>query len=90
MVDVQHVKKYFMKPQGSLPQEPVTGPYSEPDETSSYHHTPTYTRSILILSTYLGLCFPSDLFPSGFVTYIEGIKKKKKMARKYLAVRERK
>ena len=32
---------------------------------STYSH-PTSWRSILILSTHLRLCLPSDLFPSGF------------------------
>jgi hypothetical protein len=45
LVVIQHVKKYFMEPQGSLKQEPATEAYSEPDETSSYLHIPTYMRS---------------------------------------------
>jgi hypothetical protein len=34
------------------------------------HTTPSYLRSILILSTYLRLGLPSGLFPSGFPTNI--------------------
>jgi hypothetical protein len=34
------------------------------------HTTPSYLRSILILSTHLRLGLPSDLFPSGFPTNI--------------------
>jgi hypothetical protein len=34
------------------------------------HTTPSYLRSILILSTHLRLGLPSSLFPSGFPTNI--------------------
>jgi hypothetical protein len=58
-----------MEPEGSLPylQEPSSGPYPEPDQSSPYH--PVHSlRSILILSTHLRLGIPSDLFTCGFLT----------------------
>jgi hypothetical protein len=59
------ISQHFMEPEGSLPcsQEPSTGPYPEPDKSSSYH---PILRSILILSSNLRLGLPSDLFPSDF------------------------
>jgi hypothetical protein len=53
-----------MEPEGSLPcsQEPSTGSYPEPNQSSPYHPN----LSILILSTHLRLGLPSGLFPSGF------------------------
>jgi hypothetical protein len=58
-----------MEPNGSLPhlQEPSTGPYPEPDQSSPYHPILSL-RFILILSTHLRLGRPSGLFPSGFPT----------------------
>jgi hypothetical protein len=51
-----------MEPEGSLLclQEPSTGPYPEPDQSSPYQ---PILRSILILSTHLCLGLPSGLFP---------------------------
>jgi hypothetical protein len=59
-----------MDPEGSLPssQEPSTGPYPQPDQSSPYH--PISVGSMLILYTHLHLCLPSGLFPSGFPTNI--------------------
>jgi len=53
--------------EGSLlcSQEPVTGPYPEPDEFSPHFSTPF---PILILSSYLCLDLPSRIFPSDFPT----------------------
>jgi hypothetical protein len=49
-----------MEPEGSLSrsQEPVTGPYTEPDE-STFH--PIYLRSIPILYSHLRLGLPNGL-----------------------------
>jgi hypothetical protein len=58
-----------MKPEGSLPrsQEPATGPYPQPDESSSYH------TLILHLHLHLFLFRRSNQFPVGMnikhVTY---------------------
>jgi hypothetical protein len=60
-----------MQPEGSLPcsQEPSTGPYPEPDRSSTYH--PSFSsKIILILSTYLSLSLPSSVFPSGFLSNV--------------------
>jgi hypothetical protein len=46
-------------------QEPATGPYSEPDQSSPH---PLTLRSILILSYHLSLDRPNDFFPSCFRT----------------------
>jgi hypothetical protein len=63
--------QHFMKPEGSLPcsQEPSTGPYSEPDRSSSYYPIQSL-RSILILPTYLRLGLPSGLLLFVFPTNI--------------------
>jgi hypothetical protein len=55
-----------MEPKGSLPhsQQPSTGPYPEPDESTPPHSI--YLRTILILSSRLRLS--SGFFPSGFPT----------------------
>jgi hypothetical protein len=57
--------QHFMECEGSLPcsQEPSTGPYPEPDQSSPYHFTTS-------LSTHLRLGLPSGLFLSGFPTNI--------------------
>jgi hypothetical protein len=54
-----------MDPEGSSPysQEPTTGLYSEPDESSPLSH-PTSLKSILILF-HIRLGFSSGLLPSG-------------------------
>jgi hypothetical protein len=59
-----------MEPEGSLQcsQEPSTGPYLKPDESSPYH--PILYPSIIRLSNHVRLGLPSGLFPSGFPTNI--------------------
>jgi hypothetical protein len=61
-----------MKSEGSLPcsHEPATGPYSEPDASSS--HRPTYFRNIhsKIISFPSTLDIPRGLLSSGFPTTI--------------------
>ena len=59
-----------MEPEGSLPhsQVPATCPYPEPARSNPYPQHPTSWRSILILSSHLGLVLPSGLFPSVFPT----------------------
>ena len=59
-----------MEPDCSLPhtQLSVTCPYLEPDQSSPYASHPTFWRSILLLSSYLGLKLLSGLFPSRFPT----------------------
>jgi hypothetical protein len=56
-----------MQHEGSLlySQEPSTGPYRQPDQSSPYHPTISI-RAILILPNHLHLRLPSGLFPSGF------------------------
>jgi hypothetical protein len=53
----------FYRSPGSLPyaQEPVTGPYIEPDKSSPYHPMLFILKSILILSSHLRLGRPSGL-----------------------------
>jgi hypothetical protein len=61
-----------MEPKGSLScsQEPSTGPYPEPYNSSQYHPVLISLRSIFILSTHLRLVLSDDFFPSGFATKI--------------------
>jgi hypothetical protein len=59
---------FFLELESSLScsQEPSTGPYPDPDQSSPYH---PILGTILILSTHrTGL--PSGLFPAGFPTNI--------------------
>jgi hypothetical protein len=58
-----------MEPESSLPesQVPATCLYPEPTP-SSPHNSPTFRKSILILSSNLRLGLPNGLFPSGFPT----------------------
>jgi hypothetical protein len=57
-----------MEPEVWLPrlQQPVTGYYPEPTESSPHPHTIISLRSLLILSAHQCLVLPSGLFPSGF------------------------
>jgi hypothetical protein len=59
----QEFLKHFMEPEGSLPctQESATGLYHESDGTRPYWTDTIYLRTILILSSHLRLCRPSDL-----------------------------
>jgi hypothetical protein len=64
-----------MKPAGSVPyqQEPATGSYPEPDESSPQLPNalfPLWYILILILQSHLFLCLPRGLFPSRFPTKI--------------------
>jgi hypothetical protein len=63
--------QHFMDPEVTFPcsQEPSTGPYPEPDQ-SSPNHPILSLRSILILSTHQRLGLPSGLIPSSFPTNI--------------------
>jgi hypothetical protein len=60
--------QHFREPEGSSPcsQEPSTGPYPEPDQSSPHYPI----LSLLILFTHLRLGLPSGLFLSGFPTNI--------------------
>jgi hypothetical protein len=49
-------------------QEPITGHYPKPDQSSPYN--PISLRLIFMLSTHLCLGLPSNLFLSGFPTEI--------------------
>jgi hypothetical protein len=59
----------FMDPEDSLScsQKPATGPYPEPGESSSHHHTLSLQGPFLF---DLHLSLPSDLFPSGYLTHV--------------------
>jgi hypothetical protein len=56
-----------MAPEVSLPlsEDPITGPYPEPYESSPSIHTVIFLKTILILSSYLCLCLPN-----GFIFYV--------------------
>jgi hypothetical protein len=56
-----------MKHEGSLlcSQEPSTGPYPEPDQSSLYHSS-LCLRSILVLTTRLRLGLPNGLLTWSF------------------------
>ena len=58
-----------MEPEGPLThsQEPATCPYPESPRSSPYPR-PTFRKSILILSSHIGLGFISGLFSSGLLT----------------------
>jgi hypothetical protein len=55
-----------METESSLPfsQQPPTGPYPEPDESSPYHQNLPLLKYILILSTHLRLGLNSGLISS--------------------------
>jgi len=57
-----------MEPEGSLPcaQDPVTGPYSEPDASRPHIYHLIFPKFILILSSRQRVILPSVLFPAGF------------------------
>jgi hypothetical protein len=59
-----------MEPKGTLlcSQDPTTGPYHEPDESSP--HPPTVSVRTILMSSHLRLGLPSRLFPSGFPTKV--------------------
>jgi hypothetical protein len=44
------MSEHFMEPEGSL--EPFTGPYSEPDESSSYHPILFFLISVFSLLSF--------------------------------------
>jgi hypothetical protein len=56
--------------EGSSPhsQEPVTGPYPAPAESTAPPPQPVFLTSILIPSSHLRLGLPSGPFPTGFPT----------------------
>jgi hypothetical protein len=58
-----------MEPEGSLqcPQEPATGPYPEPDKSTTLRPV---LRCILMLSYRLRLDIPLQVVPSGFLCKI--------------------
>jgi hypothetical protein len=60
------VSQHFMEPEGSIPNLQELSTCSYPIQSTSPHLTSP--RSIIILSTHLGLVLPSGLFPSGFPT----------------------
>jgi hypothetical protein len=62
------LSQHFMQSEGSLPcsQQPSTGPYPKPDQTSPYHPVLSLLRFILVLSTHPCLGLPHGLFTSVF------------------------
>ena len=66
----QEIPLHITEPEGSLPHSPSARHLSLSWATSIQSILPHSTswRSILILSSHLHLCFPSDLFLSGFPT----------------------
>jgi hypothetical protein len=60
------ISRYFIEPEGSLPcaQEPATGPYPQPDESSPYYPILFLNIQLHIILLCLGLS--SCLFPSEF------------------------
>jgi hypothetical protein len=61
----------FMGPEDSLPcsQQPSTGPYPEPNQSSPYHPISSKIH-FNVFFTYVRLGLSSGLFPSGFLTNI--------------------
>jgi hypothetical protein len=59
-----------MEPRGSLlcSQEPLSGPYPEPGQSSPYHLILLLLRFVLILSSHICLGLYRRLFPSDFST----------------------
>jgi hypothetical protein len=61
-----------MTPEGLILcfQEPATGPYPEPDESSPHYHILFYWDSFLILTSFLRVGLKCGLFLSGFTMKI--------------------
>jgi hypothetical protein len=61
-----------MEPECSLPcsQEPSTGPYPEPDQSSPYHHILSLSKIHFNIIPHPRLSLPSGLLASGFPTNI--------------------
>jgi len=47
-------------------QKPNTRPYFDPDKSGPTRSRPTFKRSILMLSSCLHVCLPSDLLRTGY------------------------
>jgi hypothetical protein len=60
--------QHFMEPEGSIPcsQEPSTGPYPEPYQSSPHHRILSLEGISQYRPRHLRLGLPSCLFPSGF------------------------